>query len=186
MIERPRIVSVLQKWVRPTAAGAVVCLLAATLLGCSSGGGKAAKADSTPAANTPDSDRYRVTADTTSFFLYGPQQANGADDTLKKDTEVTMVKRGSGYSRVTTPDGKTGYVATEDLGKLSAQEIAEENAAQQQAVQADALRRMGGTGGTGVPGGTYTIPPEAGNDERLPVADTSPTPKPTPTPPFRF
>jgi hypothetical protein len=147
---------------------------------CSAGGGKAANPPVAANANAPAADRYKVTADTTPFYRYGPQEANGPDETLKKDAELTMIKRSSGYSEVTAPDGQTGYVGTDDIGQLSAQEVAAENAAQQQAAQAAAQKRLG------LSGGTYTIPPEAGNDERLPVADTAPTPKPTPTPTFRY
>ena len=165
-------------WARGTGV-ALLCSLVCCGAGCQSGAKKGANPPATAKANAPASDRCKVTADTTPFYLYGPQEANGPDDVLKKDTKLTLIKRSYGYSRVTTPNGQTGYVGTEDIGPLDAQDLADENAALQ-LMPADVQKRMGP-----MPGG-YTIPPEAGNDERLPVADSAPTPKPTPTPPFHF
>jgi hypothetical protein len=140
-------------------------------------------AGSTAAAHpkSPATDRYKVKADTTPFYIYGPQQPSGPDVSLKKDARLTMVSRSFGYSRVTTTDGKTGYVGTEDIEPLSAEEIANENAA----LQPVPLPLPPGAGSQGS-GGTYTIPPEAGNDERLPLSDPAPTPKPMLTAPFRY
>ena len=156
---------------------AALCLLVGIGLGCQSGAKKGANPPA--AANAPASDRYKVTAATSNFYLYGPQEPNGPDSVLKKDSKLTLIKREFGYSRVKTSDGQTGYVGTEDIGPLSPEDIADENAAVQ-LMPADVQKRLGP-----MPGG-YTIPPEAGNDERLPVADSSPTPKPTPPPPFHY
>ncbi len=93
---------------------AIVCLGS----GCQSGEKKGAKPPAAAAA--PGSDRYKVTADTTNFYSYGPQEPNGPDSVLKKDTKLTLIKREFGYSRVKTPDNQTGYVGTEDIGPLSA------------------------------------------------------------------
>jgi hypothetical protein len=160
------------------AGRAVLCLLLFTAAGCQSGEKKGANTPATAKAKAPATDRYKVTADTTPFYTYGPQEPNGPDDILKKDTKLTLLQRSYGYSRVTTPDGKSGYVGTEDIGPLSAEDLADENAAVQ-LMPADAEKRLGP-----MPGG-YTIPPEAGNDERLPVSD-APTPTPAPATPFHF
>jgi hypothetical protein len=162
-------------WVRALAAG--LCALALAGTGCS---GDKEAANPPAAANAPASDRYKVTAETADFYLYGPQQPNGPTLTLKKDTRLTMVKRAYGYSRVNTPDGQTGYIGTEEIAPLSPEELADEAAAMQQVPSAETLKRMGPMEGG------YTIPPEAGNDERLPVPDASPSPKPTLTQPFHY
>jgi hypothetical protein len=158
-------------------AGAL-CLLACAAAGCQSRSKTASAATpATAGSNVPANDRYKVKADTADFYAYGPQQPSGPDETLKKDARLTLVGRAFGYSRVTLADGKTGYIGTEDITPLSAAEIAAEDAALQPLPQAEAQQRLGGS---------YTIPPEAGNDERLPVADPSPAPKPALTTPFRF
>ena len=59
--------------------------------------------------------RYVVTTETAPFYKYGPAQPSGPDLRLKKDELVTMVARHYGYSRVTDPDGDTGYVPTDDI-----------------------------------------------------------------------
>jgi hypothetical protein len=162
---------------------ALLCAFSCVVVtGCLSQGKSAAGATKAAAhPGAPATDRYKVKAATTAFYTYGPQQPSGPDETLKKDSRVTMVSRSFGYSRVTTSDGKTGYVGTEDIEPLSAEEIADENAA----LQPQPLPLPPGAVSQGS-GGTYTIPPEAGNDERLPLSDPAPTPKPTLTAPFRY
>ena len=59
---------------------------------------------------------FAVTADTTSFYRYGPQQGNGADQQLPKDTLVTLIRPSFGYCKVQLVQGATeGYVASEDI-----------------------------------------------------------------------
>jgi hypothetical protein len=59
---------------------------------------------------------FAVTADKTSFFRYGPQQGNGADQELPKDTLVTLIRPSFGYSKVQLVEGSLeGYVASEDI-----------------------------------------------------------------------
>ena len=164
------------RWIRRSGQALFLLAIVAAGSGCQSGGNKTAAAN----ANVPATLRYKVTADSTGFYHYGPEQPNGPDLSLKKDTEVTLVKHGFGYSEVTTPDGQTGYVGSEDITQMTAEDIAAANAAQDQLAQAATQKRSSAIVGE------YTIPPEAGNDAQLPVADSSPTPKPTPTPPFRY
>ena len=119
-------------------------------------------------------DAYRVRALAASFFRVSPLQPSGPDEQLKKDTEVTMIKASRTYSRVKTPNGETGYVATEDISPLTSGELAMANnvvnnspeQARLEAQRQAAARSMGGNG--------YTIPPEAGNQERLPEPDARP------------
>jgi hypothetical protein len=89
-------------------AGATLCLL--TLLSaCASSG-------SNPVAAANSGKIFAVTADKTSFFRYGPQQGNGADQELPKDTLVTLIRPSFGYSKVQLVEGSTeGYVASEDI-----------------------------------------------------------------------
>jgi hypothetical protein len=62
------------------------------------------------------SKQYAVTATSTSFFKYGPQQGNGADQHLPKDTLMTVLRPSFGYFKVRLTTGEEGYVATEDVG----------------------------------------------------------------------
>ncbi len=160
------------------------------LAGCGSPQDAATSANNS--AQLPGSgplDTYRVRADSTSFFHVSPLQASGPDEELKKDTEVVMLQPSRSYSRVKTSGGETGYVATEDIGPLTSGEVASVNAAanatnvqaQLESRRQAAARSMGGDG--------YTIPPEAGNQEKLPEPDARPAgpkvntrPNDTPTP----
>ncbi len=64
-----------------------------------------------------------VKADFTPLYRTGPQQPNGPDQSLPKNTLVTLLKRGFGFSRVQLENGINGYVATEDLGPAPAELI---------------------------------------------------------------
>jgi hypothetical protein len=56
-----------------------------------------------------------VTASRAQFYKYGPAQTFGPDFVLEKGQRVTMVQHSFGYSRVTTDDGVTGYVSTDEV-----------------------------------------------------------------------
>lgn len=59
---------------------------------------------------------FAVTAEKTSFFRYGPQQGNGPDESLPKDTLMTLIRPSFGYCKVQLmPSAKEGYVASEDI-----------------------------------------------------------------------
>jgi hypothetical protein len=58
---------------------------------------------------------FAVTADSTPFYLYGPQQGSGADKTLPKDTLVTLIRSSFGYAKVKLTTGEQGYVARDDI-----------------------------------------------------------------------
>lgn len=56
-----------------------------------------------------------VVTDYASFYRLGPQQAGGADRSLRKDERVMRLRKEFGYSRVQLEDGQVGYMANEDL-----------------------------------------------------------------------
>lgn len=66
---------------------------------------------------TPDGGKvYVVATEKTSFYRYGPQQGNGADTELPKDTLVNLIRNSFGYSKVQVPStGQQGFVASEDI-----------------------------------------------------------------------
>lgn len=160
--------------------------LAAAMAGCAAGGGKTADgAQAAPSAEVgapvKPQFRYRVVEDQADFFRISPQQPGGADQHLKKDLRITLVKRYGGYSQVEA-NGTTGYVASDQIAQISAQEAAAEDAAElaRQAPPNALAPTLDG------PGGAYSIPPEATRDTVLPVPDANATPKPTPNPMFRY
>jgi hypothetical protein len=63
----------------------------------------------------PPGSRYIVTASRAQFYKYGPAQTFGPDFALGKGQKVTMVQHSFGYSRVTTDDGVTGYVSSDEV-----------------------------------------------------------------------
>ena len=171
----------------PGRGAAVAALVLAVVLGgggCLRPGGSANGSAATPAdAPVKNADRYKVAADTTPFYHYGPQQLNGSDDDLKKDTRLTMLNRGRGYSQVRLPNNETGYVGTEDIAPLSPAEIAAEDAQKLAAITPAGVAATANARTT-LKGPAYTIPPEAGNAEGLP--QLSPTPTPPPAGIFRY
>ena len=59
---------------------------------------------------------FSVTAAETAFFKYGPQQGNGPDSELPRDTLVTLIRPSFGYSKVQlVKDGQQGFVASDDI-----------------------------------------------------------------------
>lgn len=126
--------------------------------------------------------RYRVSADTTSFYRYGPQQINGPDQTLKKGSDVVMVKHAFGYSQVKTFDTQmTGYVSTEDMRPLTQPELA---ALIVPVTVVAPLQTKSGKKSSAVVG-EYTLPAGAGAQEPLPEAPQN-TATPPPNNMFRY
>jgi hypothetical protein len=146
-------------------------------------GGHSPQTAAAATGGVPAADRYRVVADATPFYRLGPQQAGGPDLSLKRGDEVTMDQRSYGYSRVTTSSGMVGYVGTEDITQLTAEDLAAENAA-----EAQAQAQAGGQKRSSAIVGEYTLPPGATSLDQLPESDPvpAPTPKPTPNPYFRY
>jgi hypothetical protein len=58
---------------------------------------------------------YAVVTDSTAFYRYGPQQGNGPDIKLQKDTLMTLIHPSFGYCKVKLMTGEQGYVASEDI-----------------------------------------------------------------------
>jgi hypothetical protein len=58
---------------------------------------------------------FAVTANSTPFYRYGPQQGSGPDKTLPKDTLMTLIRSSFGYSKVKLTTGEQGYVARDDI-----------------------------------------------------------------------
>lgn len=65
---------------------------------------------------TPDeAPRFAVLRERVDFFRQGPLQPDPPDERLPQDTSVRMLRREFGYSLVMLEDGRTGYVANDDL-----------------------------------------------------------------------
>ena len=59
---------------------------------------------------------YAVSSDAAKFFRYGPQQGNGPDLTLRKNTLVKVIRPSFGYCKIQlVKSGEQGYVAREDI-----------------------------------------------------------------------
>lgn len=56
-----------------------------------------------------------IVTDYAQFFRLGPQQAGGADLSLRTGELVMLQRKEFGYSRVQLEDGQVGYMANEDL-----------------------------------------------------------------------
>lgn len=68
------------------------------------------------AADAQNGKLFAVAADETAFYRYGPQQGNGPDEKLPKDTLMTLIRPSFGYCKVQLVSGaKEGYVASEDI-----------------------------------------------------------------------
>jgi len=92
-------VPTMRRW----AACVLLCLAAA---GC----------ETVPLEPSPDFVGDTVIAnDYAQFFRLGPQQAGGADLSLRTGERVMLQRKEFGYSRVQLEDGQIGYMANEDL-----------------------------------------------------------------------
>ena len=154
--------------------GTFVCLLPLLATGCHPAQDAVTSANNSAALpGSGVTEAYRVRAAATAFYHISPLQASGPDEQLKKDTEVTMVRPSRAFSRVKTSNGETGYVATEDIGPATAGELASASMSippDNPSVQAQ-LERQRQAAARGMGGDGYTIPPEAGNQEKLPEPD---------------
>lgn len=56
-----------------------------------------------------------VVTDYSSFYRLGPQQAGGADRSLRTGERVMLLRKEFGYSRVQLEDDQIGYMANEDI-----------------------------------------------------------------------
>ena len=109
---------------------------------------------------------FAVRADQTSFYRYGPQQGNGPDETLRKDTLMTLIRPSFGYCKVKLVDSeKEGYVASEDIQPAPATLIAALNPASPPSPASENFDV----------GSSEPPPPES-----LPAPDLPPSTEPTP------
>jgi hypothetical protein len=65
--------------------------------------------------------------DSTPFYYRGPRQGIAADETLSKDTLVTMIRHSLGWCKVRLNTGEEGYVANDDIRAASATLVAASN-----------------------------------------------------------
>ena len=93
---------------------ALVALLAA---GCTS--------SLKPALSGTTGGWYSVAANQTPFYRYGPQQGNGPDMQLPRDSIMKVIRPSFGYVKVQLQDGENGYVASEDIRPAAAALVAE-------------------------------------------------------------
>lgn len=84
-----------------------LCLAAALLL---------AACETTPVGPAPEFlPDMVVSNDYSLFFRLGPQQAGGADLSLRTNEKVMLLRQEFGYSRVQLENGLVGYMANEDV-----------------------------------------------------------------------
>lgn len=108
---------------KPLTMFALVALIGAAvapLPGCS-----ASRAMISKVTSAEGGKMYAVGVEKTPFYRYGPQQGNGPDAELPRDTLVKLIRNSFGYSKVTVAEtGQQGYVASEDITVASAAMIA--------------------------------------------------------------
>jgi hypothetical protein len=102
-----------------------------------------------------------VQAEETPFYHFGPKQGKGPDRQLPKNTRVTVIRHGFGYSKVRLADGQQGFVANDDMIRAPETMIA-------QTEQADPADEAS------------ALPPTP--EVTLPTADSSPSVEPSATP----
>ena len=99
---------------------AALALAISSLLGCS-----ASRSIVNRVTSAEGGKLYAVGVEKAAFYRYVPQQGNGPDQELPRDTLVRLVRNSFGYSKVVLePSGPEGYIASEDLTVASASLIA--------------------------------------------------------------
>jgi hypothetical protein len=68
---------------------------------------------------------YSVAASQTPFYRHGPQQGNGPDMQLPRDSIMKVIRPSFGYVKVQLQDGENGYVANEDIRPAPATLVAD-------------------------------------------------------------
>ena len=63
-----------------------------------------------------------VVTDYASFYRLGPQQAGGANRSLRTGERVMLLRKEFGYSRVQLEDDQVGYMANEDIQAAPAEQ----------------------------------------------------------------
>jgi hypothetical protein len=90
----------------------LIILLAVLAFSCS----HKSKRSRGPAMTASGQKLYAVIVDFTAFYVNGPQQANGPDKHLPKNTLMTVIRPSFGFSKVKLEaNGQEGYVSTADI-----------------------------------------------------------------------
>jgi hypothetical protein len=84
----------------------------------------AACSTSTSLAPANSGKYYAVGTEAAPFYHYGPQQGNGPDKKLTRNTLLTVIAPSFGYSKVQLMNGEQGYVASEHIHLASAALVA--------------------------------------------------------------
>jgi len=63
----------------------------------------------------PSGASYVIAVPKAGFYKYGPAQSFGPDYSLDLDTRVTILQHDMGFSRVSLPDGTSGFVSNDDM-----------------------------------------------------------------------
>lgn len=58
---------------------------------------------------------FLVQSDYASFYVLGPSQGRGPDASLQSGQRLKVLRREFGYSYVQIADGRTGYIANEEI-----------------------------------------------------------------------
>jgi len=117
---------------------------------------------------------FAVTAEKTAFFRFGPQQGNGPDESLPKDTLMTLIRPSFGYCKVQLmASAKEGYVASEDIQPAPPTLIAALNAPPSQASTSSGVENFD----VRATDPNFVPPPEALPDPDLPPATVEPSPQ---------
>ncbi len=116
---------------------------------------------------------YSVAASETPFYRYGPQQGNGPDQKLPRDSIMKVIRPSFGYVKVQLQDGENGYVASEDIRPAGAALVAEKLAPPPTPAPAPVLASQGEQ---------FQLD---SNDPRL-IAPPEPLPESSPAPEFRY
>ena len=143
-------------------------LALAFLAACSSSGKKSA-------TKSDGGKLFAVTTEKTSFYRYGPQQGNGPDQELPRDTLMTLIRPSFGYCKVSLVNGGEGYVASEDIKPATPTLLASLNPPEP-AVSSSSEPENFDMQSSEPP------PPESLPDPDLPPETTVPLPDPNPTP----
>ena len=110
---------------------------------------------------------FAVTTAKASFYRYGPQQGNGPDETLPRDTLMTLIRPSFGYCKVQlVGTSKQGYVASEDIKPAPPTLVAALTAPPPSPARENLNFRM-----------TEPPPPETLPDPDLPPPTTEPSPQ---------
>ena len=116
---------------------------------------------------------YSVAANQTPFYRHGPQQGNGPDMQLPRDSIMKVIRPSFGYVKVQLQDGENGYVANEDIRPAPATLVAEKLAPPPELPPPATIADQGEQ---------YQL---NSDDPRL-IAPAEPLPEASPLPEFRY